>query len=212
MKRSPFFFRMLILIAGIAAICADSFSLSFFFVLKPLCTLLILTYLFLYKNTNLTRFAHTLGIGLLFCLIGDSFLLFEHYFIFGLASFLLAHLIFLYAFVKRQGWQWKPRVAGVLILFASAVFALVYQGLGAMLFPVLAYLTVIVVMSWQGWALALNPKMEQAGRLGLAVSLFLVSDALIALDKFYFSFPLSGVAILATYWHAIYFIARSATK
>ncbi len=40
MKRSPFFFRMLILIAGIAAICADSFSLSLFFCVKaPLYTI-----------------------------------------------------------------------------------------------------------------------------------------------------------------------------
>ena len=74
------------------------------------------------------------------------------------------------------------------------------------------YLIVIELMSRQGWALALNPKMEYRSFLGWAVSLFLFSDALIAVDKFYFSFSFSGVLILATYWIAIFLIARSASK
>jgi uncharacterized membrane protein YhhN len=150
--------------------------------------------------------------GLFFCLVGDSFLLVESYFVWGLASFLVAHLIFLFAFIKRQGWLWEPRVAVVLALIAVGVFTLVSDDLDSLFYPVLIYLIVIVLMSWQGWALTLNPKLEYRSFLGWAVSLFLFSDALIAVDKFYFSFSFSGVLILATYWIAIFLIARSASK
>jgi uncharacterized membrane protein YhhN len=54
--------------------------------------------------------------------------------------------------------------------------------------------------------------MEYRSFLGWAISLFLFSDALIAVDKFYFSLSFSRVLILATYWIAIFLIARSASK
>ena len=197
---------------GIAAIGAELFNSPLFIALKPLCTISILAYLLIFRNTASNSYSKRIGIGLFFCLIGDTFLLFESYFIWGLASFLVAHLIFLYAFVKRQGWLWEPKVAVVLALIALGIFTLVSDNLDSLFYPVLIYLIVIVLMSWQGWALALNPKMEYRSFLGWAVSLFLFSDALIAIDKFYYSFSFSGILILSTYWIAIFLIARSASK
>ncbi len=204
--------KILIMAFGIAAIGAEIFNSPLFVALKPLCTVSILAYLLLFRNTAIKSYSKRIGIGLFFCLIGDAFLLFESYFIWGLASFLVAHLIFLYAFVKRQGWLWEPRVAVVLALIAVGVFTLVSDDLYSLFYPVLIYLIVIVLMSWQGWALALNPKMEYRSFLGWGVSLFLFSDALIAIDKFYYSFSFSGISILSTYWIAIFLIARSASK
>ena len=197
---------------GIAAISAELFNSPLFIALKPLCTISILAYLLLFRNTAINSFSKRIGIGLFFCLVGDTFLLFESYFIWGLASFLVAHLIFLYDFIKRQGWLWEPRVAVVLALIAVGVFTLVSDDLDSLFYPVLIYLIVILLMSWQGWALALNTKMEYRSFLGWAVSLFLFSDALIAIDKFYYSFSFSGILILSTYWIAIFLIARSASK
>ena len=74
------------------------------------------------------------------------------------------------------------------------------------------YLIVILLMSWQGWAMTLNPKLKQYRFLGLAVSLFLFSDALIAINKFSYNFSFSGALILISYWLSIYLIADSATR
>jgi uncharacterized membrane protein YhhN len=79
-------------------------------------------------------------------------------------------------------------------------------------FPVSVYLLVIIVMSWQGWALALNPNEKNVQPLGWGVSLFLFSDALIAIDKFYYPFSIAGILILVTYWTAVFLIAKSASK
>ena len=204
--------KILIFIFVIAAISSELFNSSLFLALKPLCTILILAYPLLFRNAAINSYSKHIAMGLFFCLVGDTFLLFESYFVWGLASFLVAHLIFLFAFIKRQGWLWEPRVAVVLALIAVGVFTLVSDDLDSLFYPVLIYLIVIVIMSWQGLALTLNPKMEYRSFLGWAVSLFLFSDALIAVDKFYFSFSFSGVLILATYWIAIFLIARSASK
>jgi len=204
--------KILMMAFGIAAISAELFNSPLFIALKPLCTISILAYLLLFRNKAINNYSKRIGIGLFFCLVGDTFLLFESYFIWGLASFLVAHLIFLYAFIKIHGWLWEPRVAVVLALIAVGVFTLVSDDLDSLFYPVLIYLIVIVLMSWQGWALALNPKMEYRSFLGWAVSLFLFSDALIAIDKFYYSFSFSGILILSTYWIAIFLIARSASK
>lgn len=212
MPLTPSQFRILILTLGSAAIGADFLRNDAFFILKPLCTIAILIFAIAYRNLSLKNYALQIAIGLFFCLLGDCFLLIDAYFIYGLLSFLMAHLIFLYAFIKRQGWQWRPEVAVLLLFFAGAVFSLISKDLGTLFNPVLIYLIVIVLMSWQGWAMTLNPKMEQRRFLGGAVSLFLVSDSLIAINKFSYPFSLSGVLILATYWFAIYFIAHSATR
>jgi uncharacterized membrane protein YhhN len=130
----------------------------------------------------------------------------------GLSLFFSCTFDFSLRLYKKARMVREPRVAVVLALIAFGVFTLVSDDLDSLFYAVLIYLIVIVLMSWQGWALALNPKMEYRSFLGWAVSLFLFSDALIAVDKFYFSLSFSRVLILATYWIAIFLIARSASK
>ncbi|MBH46109.1 MAG: hypothetical protein CMC93_05790 [Flavobacteriaceae bacterium] len=48
--------------------------------------------------------------------------------------------------------------------------------------------------------------------IGWALVLFLLSDAILALDKFYIPFAYSGVLILSTYWIAITIIAFSGSS
>ena len=204
-------FRILIVIFGGAAIISDFFDAFTFFVFKPLCTISILAFAVSYRNKALNAYSIQISAGLLFCLIGDCFLLFESYFIAGLAAFLIAHVVFLFAFIKRQGWKWRPEIALILLVVAGGVFALISKNLGSLFYPVLAYLIIILLMSWQGWAMSMNPKMEQSRTLGLATSLFLFSDAIIAINKFSYPFSLAGILVLTTYWCAIYLIARSAT-
>ena len=138
--------------------------------------------------------------------------LFESFFLYGLTSFLVGHLCFLYAFVKQQGFQW-PVIPGIFLgSIASTILFLCYDNLGALLLPVLVYIGVILIMSWQGIALQRQNKHFTFRYVGWAVVLFLFSDAVLALNKFYIPFAYSGVLILSTYWLAICLIALSASK
>lgn len=213
MQMNPKTQLVLIGVSGLLAILFDlsDFSIGFYCT-KPLTTLLILTLPLRFPHDQLKAYRKTVLLGLLFCLIGDSFLLFESFFIYGLASFLVGHLCFLYAFVKQQGFQWPLVPGAVLVVFAAAILFLCYDNLGALLLPILVYIGVILIMSWQGIALQQQKKEPTFQYLGLAVSLFLISDALLAINKFYIPFAYSGVLILSTYWLAISLIALSASK
>ncbi len=181
-----------------------------FYITKPLTTLFIIAFPLRFPNKELKRYTNTITIGLLFCLIGDVFLLKEAYFVFGLLAFLIGHLFFTYAFVNQQGFKW-PLLSGIVLIFiALVVIGLCYSNLDSLLFPVLLYICVLVCMSWQGIAL------QQGGFnfrfTGWAVSFFLFSDGLIAINKFYSPVAFSGILILGTYWLAITLLAFSASK
>jgi uncharacterized membrane protein YhhN len=212
MLKNPLHLRLLILISAILAIVLDGIGSVGFFVFKPLTTILILLLPKLYQDSEAKIYVKSIVFGLVFCLFGDAFLLFNSYFLFGLGSFLIGHLFFLYAFVKRQGWQKRYGIGLFLVILAIGICWLIQDKLNTLLIPVLLYMLVIVLMSWQGWGLALNSKTKNLRSLGLGVSLFMFSDTLIAFDKFYIPFSYSGLLILATYWIAIYIIALSGTR
>jgi len=212
MHLSQPYYLIIILLSAITAVTVNFFGLKAFYVFKPLTTVLILIYPFIFQATHLKKYVKLVTLGLFFCLTGDIFLLFESYFIWGLASFLIGHMFFLFAFVQRQGWQWKLQILIILGLVGAIVFLFIYKNLEMLFFPVSVYLLVIIVMSWQGWALALNPNEKNVQPLGWGVSLFLFSDALIAIDKFYYPFSIAGILILVTYWTAVFLIAKSASK
>ena len=212
MLKNSLHLRLLILISAILAIVLDGIGSVGFFVFKPLTTILILLLPTLYQDSEAKIYVKSIVFGLVFCLFGDAFLLFNSYFLFGLGSFLIGHLFFLYAFVKRQGWQKRYGIGLFLVILAIGICWLIQDKLNTLLIPVLLYMLVIVLMSWQGWGLALNSKTKNLRSLGLGVSLFMFSDTLIAFDKFYIPFSYSGLLILATYWIAIYNIALSGTR
>ena len=212
MLKNSLHLRLLILISAILAIVLDGIGSVGFFVFKPLTTILILLLPTLYQDSEAKIYVKSIVFGLVFCLFGDSFLLFNSYFLFGLGSFLIGHLFFLYAFVKRQGLQKRYGIGLFLLILAIGICWLIQDKLNTLLIPVLLYMLVIVLMSWQGWGLALNSKTKNLRSLGLGVSLFMFSDTLIAFDKFYIPFSYSGLLILATYWIAIYIIALSGTR
>ena len=213
MQMNPKTQLVLIGVSGLFAILFELVDFSIgFYCTKPLTTLLILTLPLRFPHDQLKAYKKTVLLGLLFCLIGDSFLLFESFFLYGLTSFLVGHLCFLFAFVKQQGFQW-PLVPGIFLSsIASTILFLCYDNLGALLLPVLVYIGVILIMSWQGIALQRQNKHFTFRYVGWAVGLFLFSDAVLALNKFYIPFAYSGVLILSTYWLAISLIALSVSK
>ena len=206
-------FKSFIFISALLSIIADFFEINLlFYFLKPLTTSLIVLFLLKHRDTAAKAYSNLVIIGLLFCLGGDTFLLFPDHFAFGLGAFLIGHLWFIAAFVKENGWKFPLKIGIPLAVFGSILYSLIYPDLGKIFLPVAVYMIVIVIMSWQGIALTRKSTEITFNRVGLAVSLFLFSDALIALNKFYAPISFSGVIILSTYWMAIFLLAKSATN
>ncbi|MBV1922819.1 MAG: lysoplasmalogenase, partial [Flavobacteriaceae bacterium] len=143
------------------------------------------------------------------CLIGDVFLLDDAYFIAGLASFLIGHLVFTYAFLSLKGFQKKYGIFGILLFIGLVYFFYLKPSLGEITIPVGIYILVIVLMNWQALSLYSNEKNKAFLMISIGAILFLISDSILAFDKFKEPFSLAGILILSTYWTAISMFAYS---
>ncbi|HEX2202227.1 MAG TPA: lysoplasmalogenase family protein, partial [Longimicrobium sp.] len=88
-----------------------------FYLLKPLATALVLALALVTAPGADPAYRALIAAGLLFSLFGDVFLMLpEDRFVAGLASFLVAHLLYTAAFV-RDGAGFSPGLAVVLAVF-----------------------------------------------------------------------------------------------
>ena len=67
-------------------------------------------------------------------------------------------------------------------------------------------------MSWHGIFLQLSSSNEVFKSVGYAVSLFMFSDGILALNKFYIHCSLAGLLIFSSYWFAIFFLGVAASN
>lgn len=151
--------------------------------------------------------------ALVFSLIGDVCLVFPKRFTVGLASFLVAHVLYLAAFAPAGAWDvaaWLWLVPFALL--AAALLAYLWPHLGAKRGPVAAYATVIAVMGWRAVVRAAAPDVPApSGAFACAGALvFMVSDGVLAVNRFAYRFRAAEAIVMATYYAAQTLIALSA--
>lgn len=183
-------------------------NIDYYMVFKPLTTSIVLLLPLLYGKRN-TGYLYIVITALLFCLAGDILLLNEAYFVFGLISFLVAHILFFCGFITIGGLKkyWIPLI--ILLIIGCAYYSFIYKGLGKLYIAVAIYILILLLMAWQGISLYLWQRKKEFFAIAIAVVLFLVSDAVLAFDKFKEPFEISGILILSTYWASISLLANS---
>ncbi|HSH89972.1 MAG TPA: lysoplasmalogenase family protein [Ramlibacter sp.] len=157
------------------------------------------------------RFGMLLIGGLAFSLAGDCFLMFPGYFIPGLVSFLIAHLFYIALF--RQGMPWFPNRRALVITlgFGAAMYAFLFNGLNPVLkVAVAAYVVVIALMAAQAIGRATVLRDRASVMVAIGAAFFMLSDSLLATNKFAFAFPMAQFFVLATYYVAQILIACNA--
>jgi uncharacterized membrane protein YhhN len=143
-----------------------------------------------------------------FSLAGDIFLMLrgKRFFLAGLVAFLLAHVCYAVGFNPTVP-PWPslliliPVVAVGAVLFRRLAQGLRARGEEKMLGPVAIYSVVLSGMLFSAWGTLFRPGWTGA-RQGLAIggaSLFFVSDAMLAWDRFVAPFPLARLLIHITY-------------
>ena len=151
-----------------------------------------------------------LGAALVGSLAGDAFLMVEGFFIPGLVSFLLAHVAYIVLF--RQGVAWFPRPLALVATLGvgGAMYAFLWQGgLPVELrIPVAVYVTVIALMAAQAIGRAAVLGDRTARQVALGACFFMLSDSLLATNRFVQPLPLAQIWVLATYYAAQAFIVH----
>lgn len=176
------------------------------FVFKPLATLAVLAHAWPRGHAQPAARRAVLA-GLWFSLGGDVALLWpEAGFLPGLLCFLVAHLAYLRAFTRVAPLAgWWPAFAGYAVV-AGGVLALLWPGVpGALRVPVLAYVACLAAMAAQ--ALVVARRAPPARALALGGALFVLSDALLATNRFAMPLPAASLWVLASYWAAQWCIA-----
>jgi uncharacterized membrane protein YhhN len=183
------------------------------YITKPLIVILLLIYCVQVAKRKLKSISFLLT-ALLFSLAGDIFLLFDsknpNLFIFGLVSFLIAHVFYILLFLQikkiSQPLQ-KPYWWLVLLvsIYTISLFLILSPALGSLKIPVLIYASVLSIMFLSS-AHAFNI-LQPAGKLCITgAGLFVISDSLLAINKFYHSFAFAGLLVMLTYSFAQLFI------
>lgn len=179
-----------------------------FYLLKPLTTLLIIG---IALTGSAGDYRGLVFGALLLSLGGDICLMYEGngWFIGGLASFLLAHMLFVVAFVHGMHPFNVPLWSALFLLYGLAFFGWLLPKTGKLMLPVMVYGTALMSM-----AIAASLRWETLRTGGsllalLGAALFVISDSTLAVRKFKGPYPYAQAVILSTYWASIGLIAAS---
>ncbi len=160
--------------------------------------------------------------ALLFSWIGDVILLFadisEIYFILGLVAFLTAHVIYCILFNNQTKTQTKKNrvvfgVGSLLIaLYLIGMLSVLLPSLGDLKIPVIVYASVISIMllfAFNGFLVWENPGNKY---IFVGAIVFVISDSILAINKFYAPIERSSFFIMLTYLVAQYLIVVGILK
>ena len=150
-------------------------------------------------------------IALVCSLAGDVFLLdSEHLFVPGLVSFLLAHLAYIALFRQDAAWFPSRRALAATLGIGAAMYVFLWQGglPTALRVPVAVYVGVIALMAAQAIGRATVLRNGAAVGVALGAGFFMLSDSLLAVNKFVMPLPMSQVWVLTTYYAAQVLIVR----
>lgn len=151
-----------------------------------------------------------LGVALAVSTLGDVLLDLDpqRLFVFGLGSFLIAHLIYISVFVRNRrrpmalvAAQMLP--AGLVLAYSVTISAWLLPSLGALIVPVAIYMCAITAMVLSAILARFSNPWVAVGAI-----LFLISDSLLAVNKFKTPVPFRDVLVWGTYYVGQFCIAN----
>ena len=188
---------------------------------KPLITVSLMVFLYITVKLK-SKFTDKIKIGLAFSLLGDIFLLFtqqnENLFLFGLVAFLIAHLFYLRAFyldsIKKVEVQ-KRYITPIFMVFGFFCVAFYYNiqpYLGGQSIPVLIYTFVITIMAIMAALRYGKVKMSSFRLVLFGAIFFLLSDSLLAYNKFVDRMQIGNLLVMITYMLAQFLITMGTVE
>lgn len=208
MPASSFWISLVTAVAVLNWVSADRGWRKIIYVTKPSVMLLLLLLLFRTGEVpgRLTWFFAGAALGL----AGDIFLMLpgKRTFFYGLLAFLAGHIA--YTIALQPNPFINPLISllvacglGIAASLLARRFSLRMQrsGLSRLRLPVLVYILVIVIMAWSAWLTLLDPHWPLPASLLVSAGalLFLLSDGLLARDRFIRPQPHARLQVIVTY-------------
>ena len=208
---------LVVLLVNLIAVYSNSESLQF--ITKPLLMPLLAIYLLLRTNTTNSNLKGWIFLALFFSWAGDIFLLFEergsNFFLFGLSAFLVAqvfYIVFFHNIRMREYIRGNALLLLLVIVYYSVLINVLAPYLGYMKLPVRIYGVVLSFMLMLAMHTMLGKNKKAALWMTMGAILFVVSDSLLAFNKFFSPFNNAGVVTMLTYGLAQLFITEGAIR
>ena len=180
------------------------------YLFKPSTTALLLLLAVLSAPAHGARYQQAVVVGLACSLVGDVLLMLPRdRFVAGLASFLFAHVAYIVAFSAGVPIGTAPALLVPLAAMAALLLRLVWPGLGRLRLPVVLYSATIFLMVWQAWGWRWVFDTPGSRLAAVGATLFMASDAVLALNRFRRPFRGAQAVIMLTYVAAQALIALS---
>ncbi|MBK6391757.1 MAG: lysoplasmalogenase [Saprospiraceae bacterium] len=207
----PYFFVALL------HLIAEFFSWSDITIYTKPLLMPVLAVGFYFSLTSVSKnlpYIKSLLAALAFSTAGDVLLQFEKtlyqplYFYFGLGAFLCAQCMYILSFFRLGPRSISKYWFVAYLLYFITFLAVLYPGMPlALQVPVTIYGLVLTLMAWQSWR-----SFKIGGYISVVGALFFVlSDSLLAINRFKMAIPQAGTWIMLTYLIAQFLIVRGAT-
>ncbi|MGC4234827.1 MAG: lysoplasmalogenase [Niabella sp.] len=189
------------------------------FIFKPLLVTSLLGY-FVTATKGVAAHLKKWIIGaLVFSIAGDTLLMFandnELFFMLGLVAFLIAHIFYIVCFHKirtKEGIAGKWYAAIIVAVYYFLIINFLLPHLGGLKYAVIIYGLVISFMLLIAMHLYdLKDNLIARYILSGAI-LFVVSDSVLAINKFYRPYPWGGWAIMITYALAQWLLVKGCVR
>jgi uncharacterized membrane protein YhhN len=193
-------------------------------VCKPLLMVTLGLYYWAETRNKQAEISLSVLVAIVFSGAGDVLLMFQEsdqiFFMLGLAAFLTAHVFYIFAYKQHQyveadealqGLR-KVRFAFPIVFAGIGLVSILYPKLGDLTLPVIVYASVITIMALTAlFRFGRTSSTSFAYVFGGAI-VFMMSDSLLAINKFLEPLPLESFWIMLTYISAQYLIVRGLLK
>ena len=217
-KRTSLLLHLLfavIVLVELAGRFTDKIELEY--VVKPLIMIWIATYFLIFKQKK--SFTVPVLMAFFFSWVGDNFLMLsgknELFFFAGVGGFFVAQLTYIYTFSSFKEVSVRGPIQKNLLLiipfviYVAVIYRILLPGLEGLMKPII----LVYAISLMGMSMMSLNRKERVGQesfrlVFIGSLLFLISDSMIALNKFYQEFALAGFWLMISYIAAQYLIMR----
>ena len=212
------------IVLAIAEIIAEMISSEMLVHLtKPLLMPVLLVYMRKGTTRPINLSLLLAAAALIFSFVGDSVLMYaakgEMYFLIGLGAFAIAQLFYVFSFSRAVNTNISPLshllkglYALPFFIYSVVLLSMIWEGIGALQIPVTIYTLLIMFMALSAVYRQGRADREGVNQVIFGVILFVLSDSLIAIDRFYLPMENAGVFIMITYILAQWNIVNGLVK
>ncbi|WP_018300872.1 lysoplasmalogenase [Fangia hongkongensis] len=205
------YYTTLLILSALIHILTSSrksgFIFAFFTFFKVLTTSLIILYV-IFNAPNFSLYASLIVLGLCFSLFGDAFLLSQRYFTHGLVAFLIAHIFYIIGFYLLQT-SYSLILILPILLYGVGFYCLLFSKLGNDKAAVAIYILIISIMGYLAINAFIGRSQSTESLIFAGAILFMLSDSILAWDKFKMPMKQATLWIMSTYYLAQWLIGLS---